>query len=175
MSIVDSQPAQPEPSPDTSDLGKSIGRFVLLQLLRSAPAEGLPTEAILKTLRIAGRAPKLDRDRIDSLLIRAVRGGLVVRVSRRRYALAPPRQSSSATEAVAPVPSETQVPPPEGHSRPRREWLPIAINFTASVGRESCRPWLDGSGLARVFFTRAAVVGAAMCSAFWCGSHDRWP
>jgi hypothetical protein len=26
-------------------------------------------------------------------------------------------------------------------------------------------PCVDGSGLARVFFTRAAVVGAAMCSA----------
>jgi hypothetical protein len=21
----------------------------------------------------------------------------------------------------------------------------------------------------------APLVGAAMCSAYWCGSHDRWP
>ena len=31
------------------------------------------------------------------------------------------------------------------------------------------------SELARRIFTRAALVGAAMCSAFRCGSHDRWP
>ena len=36
-------------------------------------------------------------------------------------------------------------------------------------------PCVDGSGLARAFFTQAALVGAAMCSAFRCGSHDRWP
>jgi hypothetical protein len=29
--------------------------------------------------------------------------------------------------------------------------------------------------LARTFFTRAALVGAAMCSAYACGSRDRWP
>jgi hypothetical protein len=33
----------------------------------------------------------------------------------------------------------------------------------------------NGSELARTFFTSAALVGAAMCSAFECGSHDRWP
>jgi hypothetical protein len=33
----------------------------------------------------------------------------------------------------------------------------------------------DGSELARAFFTFAALVGAAMCSAFRCGSHDRAP
>jgi hypothetical protein len=31
---------------------------------------------------------------------------------------------------------------------------------------------VDGSELARVIFTSAALVGAAMCSAFECGSHD---
>ena len=36
-------------------------------------------------------------------------------------------------------------------------------------------PCVDGSELARAFFTFAALVGAAMCSAFRCGSHDRWP
>jgi hypothetical protein len=36
-------------------------------------------------------------------------------------------------------------------------------------------PCVDGSELARAFFRFAALVGAAMCSAFRCGSHDRWP
>ena len=36
-------------------------------------------------------------------------------------------------------------------------------------------PCVDGSGLARTFFTSAALVGAAMCSAFECGTRDRWP
>jgi HlyD family secretion protein len=36
-------------------------------------------------------------------------------------------------------------------------------------------PCVDGSELASAFFTFAALVGAAMCSAFRCGSHDRWP
>jgi hypothetical protein len=36
-------------------------------------------------------------------------------------------------------------------------------------------PCVDGSELARTFLTIAALVGAAMCSAFACGSHDRWP
>jgi hypothetical protein len=34
-------------------------------------------------------------------------------------------------------------------------------------------PCVDGSELARTFFTFAALVGAAMCSACRCGSHDR--
>ena len=36
-------------------------------------------------------------------------------------------------------------------------------------------PCVDGSELARVFFTFAALVGAAMCSAFECGTQGRWP
>jgi hypothetical protein len=36
-------------------------------------------------------------------------------------------------------------------------------------------PCVDGSELTRSFFTFAALVGAAMCSAFRCGSHGRWP
>jgi hypothetical protein len=36
-------------------------------------------------------------------------------------------------------------------------------------------PCVDGSELARTFFTSAASVGAAMCSACLRGSHDRWP
>ena len=33
----------------------------------------------------------------------------------------------------------------------------------------------NGSKLARRILHVAGVVGAAMCSAFECGSHDRWP
>ena len=36
-------------------------------------------------------------------------------------------------------------------------------------------PCVDGSEVARTFFTFAALVGAPVCSAFRCGSHDRWP
>ena len=42
--------------------------------------------------------------------------------------------------------------------------------------RERCHvPCVDGSELARAFFTFAALVGAAMCSAFKCGTQGRWP
>jgi len=34
---------------------------------------------------------------------------------------------------------------------------------------------VDGAELARTFFTFAALVGAAMCSAFECGTQGRWP
>jgi hypothetical protein len=54
-----------------------------------------------------------------------------------------------------------------------------AITPTADIehaGPDVCYvPCVDGSELARAFFTFAALVGAAMCSAFRCGSHDRWP
>jgi hypothetical protein len=36
-------------------------------------------------------------------------------------------------------------------------------------------PCVDGSGLARRIFTSQPLVGAAMCSAFECGTYDRWP
>ena len=54
-----------------------------------------------------------------------------------------------------------------------------ALALKADVNPRSCYvtevPCVDGSELARAFFTFAALVGAAMCSAFRCGSHDRWP
>ena len=43
---------------------------------------------------------------------------------------------------------------------------------SADVGFVPC---VDGSVLARIFLHVAGLVGAAMCSAFVCGSHDRWP
>ena len=36
-------------------------------------------------------------------------------------------------------------------------------------------PCVDGSELASAFFTFAALVGAAMCSAFKRGTRGRWP
>jgi hypothetical protein len=69
-----------------------------------------------------------------------------------------------------------------GHSRPgpagRRSshvrYAPKAtFGHQNAIGRDG--PCVDGSELARTFFTSAALVGAAMCSAFACGSHDRWP
>jgi hypothetical protein len=36
-------------------------------------------------------------------------------------------------------------------------------------------PCVDGPELARAFFTFAVLVGAAMCSAFKCGTQGRWP
>jgi hypothetical protein len=62
---------------------------------------------------------------------------------------------------------------PESHLAGRISWLRAAVlganngivstAITAEVGRLG--PCVDGSGLARACFTRAAVVGAAMCSA----------
>jgi hypothetical protein len=52
----------------------------------------------------------------------------------------------------------------------------LAIADTRSdAGRVRDVPCVDGSVLARAFFTFAALVGVAMCSACLRGSQDRWP
>jgi hypothetical protein len=53
--------------------------------------------------------------------------------------------------------------------------LPPLATRQRTVPDVSNVPCVDGSELARAFFTQATLVGAAMCSAFRCGSHDRWP
>jgi hypothetical protein len=53
--------------------------------------------------------------------------------------------------------------------------LPLAADVTLCDEKAGLGPCVDGSELARAFFTSAALVGAAMCSAYQCGSHDRWP
>jgi hypothetical protein len=53
--------------------------------------------------------------------------------------------------------------------------LPSRTDIVSPAGQVRKVPCVDGSELARAFFTFAALVGAAMCSAFRCGSHDRWP
>src|ERR1022692_2177908 len=55
----------------------------------------------------------------------------------------------------------------------RLSWLPKADNCGSWNVRSV--PCVDGSELARAFFTFAALVGAAMCSAFKCGTRGRWP
>jgi hypothetical protein len=53
--------------------------------------------------------------------------------------------------------------------------LPLKADIPGRNVNVSFGPCVDGSELARTFFTSAALVGAATCSAFACGSHDRWP
>jgi hypothetical protein len=48
------------------------------------------------------------------------------------------------------------------HGPPEVRWQ---ASERETVRRSPLRNWRDGSGLARDFFTCAAVVGAAMCSA----------
>jgi hypothetical protein len=56
-------------------------------------------------------------------------------------------------------------PPTVGHIIPATG-APQRPDATADEGGACTGPCVDGSGLASAFFTRAAVVVAAMCSAF---------
>ena len=67
--------------------------------------------------------------------------------------------AAGSTTDLPPLKSDFRSTPNTGHRRHH-------VGFVLCV---------DGSGLARAFFTSQAWVGAAMCSAFRCGSHDRWP
>jgi hypothetical protein len=58
---------------------------------------------------------------------------------------------------------------------PRRIYVKQFRRFGRAPAKVAIPPCVDGSELARTFFTYAALVGAPMCSAFECGSHDRWP
>jgi hypothetical protein len=53
--------------------------------------------------------------------------------------------------------------------------VPSIADVLLLCGERRNGPCVDGSELARVFFTSAGLVGAAMCSAFERGSRDRWP
>jgi hypothetical protein len=59
-----------------------------------------------------------------------------------------------------------------GLDQPMGDVLPVIKNVKVLEG-------FDAGGAPRLrdptFFTRAALVGAAMCSAYACGSRDRWP
>jgi hypothetical protein len=52
---------------------------------------------------------------------------------------------------------------------------PAYLALAAKYLRVCFVPCVDGAELARAFFTFAALVGAAMCSAFECGTQGRWP
>ena len=66
-----------------------------------------------------------------------------------------------------------------GHYGPGHSRNLVGKRDGGNLGRLSRQqrrePCVDGSGLASAFSRFAALVGAAMCSAFQCGSHDRWP
>ena len=57
----------------------------------------------------------------------------------------------------------------------RKAALPLKSDIARRSWHGRKVPCVDGSELTRTFFTFAALVGAAMCSAFRCGSHGRWP
>jgi hypothetical protein len=59
---------------------------------------------------------------------------------------------------------------PKSHLEPREFLISSAKRLL-----QQYLPCVDGSGLARAFFTFAALVDAAMCSAFECGTLGRWP
>jgi hypothetical protein len=53
--------------------------------------------------------------------------------------------------------------------------FPPKADMCGATGDVRLEPCVDGAELARAFFTFAALVGAAMCSAFECGTQGRWP
>jgi hypothetical protein len=62
----------------------------------------------------------------------------------------------------------------KGEKRPGLLWV-ISGKARNEHKMSGLPPCVDGSEVARTFFTFAALVGAPVCSAFRCGSHDRWP
>ena len=64
-----------------------------------------------------------------------------------------------------------------GDMRPVRRMSALGQKQTCAVqkGMSALPPCVDGSELARTFFTFAALVGAPMCSACVCGTRGRWP
>ena len=52
---------------------------------------------------------------------------------------------------------------------------PQLLTYRCGAANRRFGPCVDGSELARTILHVAGLVGAAMCSAFECGSHDRWP
>jgi hypothetical protein len=53
--------------------------------------------------------------------------------------------------------------------------LPPKADICGALAHVRFGPCVDGAELARAFITFAALVGAAMCSAFECGTQGRWP
>src|SRR5271156_5066991 len=67
------------------------------------------------------------------------------------------------------------------HGCPRFAWLNLAhseydlSSFVEMLDQRPLRVMCGRLRVGKAFLTSAALVGAAMCSAFECGSHDRWP
>jgi hypothetical protein len=61
------------------------------------------------------------------------------------------------------------------HSSEQHARFGSKVDVCAAKADVCFGPCVDGSELARTFFTFAALVGAAMCSAFECGTPGRWP
>ena len=63
---------------------------------------------------------------------------------------------------------------PSDHLVDRPGGLP---NYMISAGLPGCPLWVmcGRPRVGKAIFTFAVLVGAAMCSAFECGLHDRWP
>jgi hypothetical protein len=70
--------------------------------------------------------------------------------------------------------------PQWGQNR-KGSWRAYRVHFAPRSGRESRRAgWSRCAMCGRLRVGKgnlhvALLVGAAMCSACWCGSHDRWP
>src|SRR6516164_6015457 len=71
------------------------------------------------------------------------------------------------------LPSWVKIGKPQ--SEQNESGLPHIADMKRTSGHVGDGPCVDGSWLARVFFASAALVGAAMCSAFERGTRGRWP
>src|SRR6516165_8710126 len=79
----------------------------------------------------------------------------------RQYRIAPGRQARHAESARLGIWFGSPLMSALGQKQTSRHPQPMSLY----------PPCVDGSELARTFFTFAALVGAAMCSAFQCGTQ----
>src|SRR5438477_2815394 len=111
--------------------------------------------------------PRRTRDRRVFLSLgRSVCGLFFVRTLHSRRAATMPFRYQNPTISMSEM----------GRKRTWRDQIAMSvITPKADIPRRSLQvrfgSCVDGSALARVIFTSAALVGAAMCSAFECGSH----
>src|SRR5262249_25392843 len=114
---------------------------------------------------------------------RAIRNCLIARSARLPFSLGllPPLIASPQLGGGAPPGGRARARPPGSAHRAgplrrvRRAPLPLKADLNNRTAHGCIVPCVDGSELARRIFTSQGLVGAAMCSAFKRGSHDRWP
>ena len=85
------------------------------------------------------------------------------------------RKMRAKTNHFKPVLEMAVAPLARGLTAASAQFLSGCFCRRAKRQRGKGVPCVDGSALARTFFARRSLVGAAMCSAFVCGLHDRWP